>query len=219
VTEGMAMAEYMLSVNDKRLSSLPLQGTFTPAFPQGDPGRGAVVIRAIYSDKGAGEFPSLTSESMAVLRSPRLGPQQADVRQGVTPGPTRGAAGAIIPNANGHIGFKGLDLTGVTRVEIAAQAVTRNGQIGGTIEVRLGSPAGVLIGQQSVGLGGAAGPTATEIQAAGGRGGGRGGAAGPVAIPLKPTAGVHDVYFVFRNPKATATQPLMTVSTITVEQG
>ena len=216
VNEAMTMAEYMLSVNDKRLAALPLQGSFTPAFPQGDPGRGALVVRAIYSDKGAGEYPALTSEAMTVLRSPRLGPQQADVQQGITAGPTRGAAGAVIPTPNGHLGFRRLDLTGVARVEIAAQAVARNGQVGGTIEVRLGSPTGTLIGQQDVGLGGRGGPTATEIQAAGGRGAGRGGAAGPITITLKPTPGVQDLFFVFKNAQASPTQPLMTVSTITM---
>jgi cytochrome c len=154
---------------------------------------------------------------MTVLRSPRLGPQQADVQQGVTPGPTRGAAGAVIPKANAHIGYKGLDLTGVVRAEVLAQAQARNGQIGGTVEVRLGSPTGPVIGQAGIGdAGGRGGATATEIQAAGGAvPGGRGrGAASGLVIDLKPTAGVHDLYFVFRNPRATAMQPLMTVSTI-----
>jgi cytochrome c len=219
VHEARTLAEYMLSVNDTRLSVLPLQGTVTPAIPEGDNGRGALVVRAVYSDKGAGEYPALTSEAMTVLRSPRLGPQQADVQQGVTPGPTRGAAGAVIPKANAHLGFKRLDLTGVVRAEILAQAQARNGQIGGTVEVRLDSPAGPVIGQAGVGdAAGRGGPTATDVQAAGGAvpgGRGRGAAAGLV-IDLKPTAGVHDLYFVFRNPKATAVQPLMTVSTITL---
>ena len=38
----------------------------------------------------------------------------------------------------------------------------------------------------------------------------------PLEIALKQTAGVHDVFFVFRNPAATAIQPLMTLSSITL---
>jgi cytochrome c len=219
VREAQTIAEYMLSVNDKRLSSLPLQGTFTPSVPEGDPGRGSLIVRALYSDKGAGELPPLTTESTTVLRSPRLGPLTADVQQGVTPGPTRGAAGAAIPRANGHLGWTGLDLTGITRLEIAAQANPRNGQAGGTIEVRLGSPTGPVIGQHDLRVGGAGGPTATDIQAAGGRGGGRGGRGGAATIPLKPTAGIHDVFFVFKNPQASPTAPLMTLSTLTLVHG
>ena len=67
------------------------------------------------------------------------------------------------------------------------------------------------------GGGRAAGPTAGDAQTAGGGGGrGRGGAGG-LQIPLKPTTGVHDVYFVFKNPAATPIQPLMTVSSIALQ--
>ncbi len=234
--QAQTIAEYMLSVNDKRLSSLPLQGTYTPTLPEGDSGRGSLVVRAIYSDKGAADLPALTTEATTVLRSPRLGPQAAEVQQGVTAGPTRGAAGAVIPKANAHIGFKGIDLTGVTRLEVMAQANARNGQAGGTIEVRTGSATGPVIGQADLSnaAAGRGGPTATEIQAAGGavppagapaggRGaqGGRGArtASGALIVDLKPTTGVHDLYFVFRNPQASPTQPLMTLSQIAVVPG
>ncbi|MGH8637468.1 MAG: hypothetical protein ACREUZ_10085, partial [Burkholderiales bacterium] len=232
VHEARTIAEYMLSVKDTRLSALPLQGTFSPAIPEGDNGRGSLVVRAVYSDKGAAELPELTTETMTVLRSPKLGPQHSDVQQGIVAAPTRGAAGAILPKANSHIGYTGLDLTGVTAIELLAQAQARGGHAGGTIEIRTGSPTGPVIGQQAISLAasgrGTEQPTATEVQAAGGAvpqgGAGRGGrggsggrgVAGGVVVALKPTTGVHDVYFVFRNDKATAAQPLMTVSTITL---
>jgi len=224
--EARTIAEFLLNVNDTRFSSLPLQGSFTPTIPEGDTGRGALVLRAVYSDQGAADLPSLTTESLTVLRSPTLGPQQADVQQGITAAPTRGAAGAVIPLAGGHLGFKGLDLTGVTRVEFTAQAQARGGQAGGVVEIRTGSPTGPVIGQLEVALGGAGrgtqAPTASEVQAAGGaaqgagggRGGGRGGAAGPPAANLKSTTGVHDLYFVFKNEKATPVQSLMTLAAI-----
>ncbi|MGH9370338.1 MAG: PQQ-dependent sugar dehydrogenase, partial [Vicinamibacterales bacterium] len=47
VHEAKTVAEYMLSVNDTRLSALPLQGTFSPEVPEGDNGRGSLVIRAV----------------------------------------------------------------------------------------------------------------------------------------------------------------------------
>jgi cytochrome c len=236
VHEAQTIAEYMLSINDTRLSALPLEGTMTPAIPEGDNGRGSLVVRAVYSDKGAGELPGLTTEAMTVLRSPKLGPQQAEVKQGVTAAPTRGSAGAILPMANSHIGYKGIDMTGITAVELAAQATSRGGHAGGTVEVRLDSPTGPVIGQQTIGLGGTRGtgePTATDIQAAGGalpatagRGakpaagaqGGRGGrgSAGGTLVELKPSTGVHDLFFVFKNDKAAPAQPLITLSTITL---
>jgi cytochrome c len=218
VHEAKTIAEYMLNVTDKRLSALPLQGTYAPQIPEGDNGRGSVVLRAVYSDKGAGEYPAITSESMRVLRSPRLGPQFADVQQGITAGPTRGAAGAILPTHGGHIGYKGLDLTGVKAIEFQAQAQARGGHAGGAIEIRTGSPTGPQIGRFELTLGGPQGPTATQIQEAGGAAQGRGGRGGRggVVTQIKPVAGVQDLYFVFRNEKALASQPLMTLSGITL---
>ena len=219
--EARTIAEFMLSVKDDRFSVLPLQGSFTPTLPQADTGRGSLVLRAVYSDKGAGELPPLTSEAITVLRSPRLGPQHADVQEGVMPAPTRGAAGAILPRANSHIGYTAVDLTGIVRAEFVAQAQGRGGQAGGRIEIRTGSPKGPVIGQLDVSLAGAgrgAAPTASEVQAAGGRGaGGRGrGGAGALVADLKPTTGVHDLYFVFTNDRAGPTQPLMTLASITL---
>lgn len=251
--EARTMAEYMLSAGDTRLSSAPLEGTYTALLPEGDPGRGAVVLRAVYTDKGAQEYPPQTSEALKLLRSPRLGPATADVQNGLLPAPARGSSGAVIPRANAHIGFKGLDLTGITKVELAAQAPARGGNVGGTIEIRLDSPAGPLIGDAAIGVSGAGRgrsetPTATQIQEAGGAvpgpvtptGGGRAvgptpapqpGAApgtpagrgrgaftgsGPLVVDIKPTSGVRDLYFVFKNPSATPIQPLMTLATITL---
>jgi cytochrome c len=204
--------------NDTRLSALPLQGSFTPDIPQGDNGRGSLVLRAVYADRGAGDLPPIITEAMTVLRSPRLGPQHADVEENVVAAPVRGAAGAVLPRAGSHIGYRGVDLTGVTRVEVAAQAQGRGGHAGGRIEIRTGSPNGPIIGQLDVLLaGGRGGPTASDIQAAGGRGqgGGRGGAGG-LGIDLKPTTGVHDLYFVFTNDRAASAQPLMTLASITL---
>jgi cytochrome c len=223
--EATTMAEYMVSVKETRLSSLPLQGTYTPAIPAGDNGRGSLVVRAVYSDKGAGDLPVLTSEAVTVLRTPRLGPAHADIQHGVTAAPARGSSGAVIPRADSHIAYRQVDLTGITRAEIAAQASARNDNVGGTIEVRTGSPTGALLGQAAVNVPGAggSGSTAGDAQtagtgAAGGGRGGRGGRTG-VEIALKPATGVHDLYFVFKNAKATPIQPLMTVSTITLQAG
>ncbi|MGH9370818.1 MAG: PKD domain-containing protein, partial [Vicinamibacterales bacterium] len=233
--EATTIAEYLLSVNDTRLSTLPLQGTYTPAIPEGDNGRGSLVLRAVYSDKGATDLPELTTEAITVLRSPKLGPQYADIQQGITAGPTRGSAGAIIPKTNSHIAYKGLDLTGIKAIDLVAQAQARGGHAGGTVEIRTGSSTGPLIGQLEIALaGGGRGtkqPTATEIQEAGGAAppaaGGRGiqgrgaskkGPGGGLLVELKPTTGIHDLYFVFKNDKATATQPLMTLSTITLSR-
>jgi cytochrome c len=220
--EARTMVQYMLSSKETAISTLPMSGTYTPAIPEGDSGRGSIVIRAVYTDKGANGLPAQTTEAMRVLRSPRLSASAADVQSGIMPATGRGTSGTVIPRANSHIAFKHLDLTGITRVELVAQAAPRGGNVGGAIEIRLDSPTGPLVGQASVGgAGRVSGPTASEIQAAGGRGGGRGrgpGGPAPVVVELKPTTGIRDLYLVFKNEKATASQPLMTVSAITLSQ-
>jgi cytochrome c len=131
----------------------------------------------------------------------------------------------VLPKANAVLAYKGLDLTGVKSIELVAQAQARGGHAGGTVEIRTGSATGPVIGQLDVSLAGSGRgtqpATATEIQAAGGAvpptaGAGRGGrgAAGAHRAELKPITGVHDLYFVFRNDKATAAQPLMTLTAI-----
>ncbi|HXW07158.1 MAG TPA: PQQ-dependent sugar dehydrogenase [Vicinamibacterales bacterium] len=217
--EAREMVHYMLGSRDT--ARLPLSGTFTPAIPEGDTGRGSVVIRAVYTDRGANKLPAQTAEAMRVLRSPTLSVSSADIQSGVVAATGRGNAGTIVPRANSHIGFRQIDLTGMGRAEVMAQAPPRGGHAGGTLEVRLDSPTGPVIGQGSVGGGGrASGPTASEVQAAGGRAGGRGRGRGtgpaPVVVQLKPTAGLHDLYIVFRNAQVTGQQPLMTVSGITL---
>jgi cytochrome c len=202
--EAKTLAAYMVSVKDERRSSMALQGTFTPAIPPGDNGRGRLILRAVYSDKGAGDLPVQTSEAVTVLRAPKLGAAAADIQQGIAAAPARGTSGAVIPKANSHIAYKAIDLTGITRAEIVAQASARSGNAGGAIEMRTGSPTGPVIGEGVVTLpetGANAGPPAAV---------GR-----PLEITLKPVSGVHDVYFVFKNPAATPIQPLMTLTSIT----
>jgi cytochrome c len=139
---------------------------------------------------------------------------------------------AVTAMATSHIGYKSLDLTGVRRVQVATSTGGNMGALGGIIEIRSGSPEGALLGQATVsvapaGSGGRAQVApAPPVQPApagqpppgaapAGGGTGRGGAGGTV-IDLKPTTGRQDLYFVFRNDRATASQPLMTVSAIRI---
>jgi cytochrome c len=71
---------------------------------------------------------------------------------------------------------------------------------GGTIEVRADAPDGALLGATP-----AIQPTPTM------------GAPTQVRTALKPTAGVHDLYFVFRNPQAPEGRSLFILTTATFE--
>lgn len=244
VTDTRAIVDYILRINDKTLSSLPLQGEYAVAIPKGDNGRGSVLVRAAYTDRGGSvtggkAVPMHTGEALIVLHSPQVVAASAPFQQGVEIKTGRGQSVMTYPNS--HIGFRQFDLSGVKQLELSAAAQRREGSAGGTIELRVGSPTGPVIGTVNV-------PLAPEVDMAklmaqmesgGVAGGGQAGAPGstsatsgqprpagasagamnpfarpPVFMPIQATEGVHDLYFVFKNDQAKPVQPLLSVTTI-----
>lgn len=245
VADAGTLVQYILHIDQKTLSSLPLQGNYTVKLPEGDNSRGSVLIRAAYTDqpvtKGAKPVPAQTAEQLLILRSPQLDAASAPIVQGADiKAKGMGKGENVIPYANTHIGFRQLDLTGIKQLELGAAAQRREGSSGGTIEVHIDSPTGPLIGEKMVELApevdmaklmaqmesGPASATATaSVPPAGGASAPTNKPSGPPAprnpfsrppvfINLKPTEGMHDVYFVFKNAEAKSIQPLMTLSTI-----
>ncbi len=129
-----------------------MKGTYTPKIPEGDNGKGKVIVRAAYTDKSAKGSEAITTEEVKVLRSAELSPGTADTlyRAEVNLQTMFAVSLNIIPKANGYIGFKQIDLTGIPQMEIGALAFPMMGYIGGTIEVRLDKPDGELLGQVNI---------------------------------------------------------------------
>lgn len=76
-------------------------------------------------------------------------------------------------------------------------------QVGGTVEIRLGSPDGELIGQAE-----ATAPPEEEQ-------GGFGQPDPPTLVPItSPTSGIQNIYIIFRNDQAGTDEPLMELSDI-----
>ena len=150
--EARTIVEYFLRSGDETtVAALPLSGTYAPKVPQGESGRGALVVRAVYTDKGTADLPARTGEAIRVLRSPALGVAQANATENadVTIARGSGVATAAVKH-NGYLAYRGLDLTNISQARIMAQAGGRTGAAGGVIELRLGSPAGQVIGQVEV---------------------------------------------------------------------
>jgi cytochrome c len=226
--DAKIILEFMLSASDRTISALPLRGRHTPVLAPDDTGRGRLVLRAVYTDRPVQNLPAQTSALTRVLRSADLTPASADLHSNVSFGSRTSGGGSATRNtavtamATSHIGYKSLDLTGVRRVQVATSTGGNMGALGGIIEIRSGSPEGALLGQATVSVAPAptvqpapAGQPPPAPAAPAGGGTGRGGAGGTV-IDLKPTTGRQDLYFVFRNDRATASQPLMTVSAIRI---
>ncbi|WP_229310896.1 PQQ-dependent sugar dehydrogenase [Larkinella soli] len=241
-TDARAIVDYILHVNEKTLSSLPLQGEYRLTIPKGDNGRGSVLVRAAYTDRGGRAVPAQTAEQLIVLRSPQVSAASAPVKKGVEV--KAGRTENIMAYPNSYVAFRQFDLSGIRQLEMTAAAQRREGSVGGTIEARLDRPDGPVIGSVVVPLapevdmakvmaqmesGNAATPAAGTSAAPGATPAG-GNTAAPTAAPaapspnrfarppvymdLKGAEGVHDVYFVFKNDKATAIQPLMSLTTV-----
>ena len=187
------------------------------------------------------------SEKWLFLRHPALNVEKADVSKGIlqliTPGRSTNMVGQ-----NPYLGYKDLDLTGISTIEIAASAQARTNAAGGVIEIRLDSPTGTVIGQTApieVSQGGFGGPapaaapgkgaplgtgTATPAPAAT-----TATATAPAAAPaaqapprmrppssqkvaIQATSGSHDLYFVAVNPKATEQQIVVQISGIEMKK-
>ena len=227
--DAAILVNYILHIDQKALSSLPLSGTYDLKFPEGDKGNGSVLIRAAYTDRGgvvggARPVPTQTGEKLLVLRSPQVNASSAPIIKGAeVKARGMGVGENVIPYPGGYIGFRQIDLTGIKQVELNAAAQRREGSAGGTIEVRLDSPTGPSIGELTVELAPEVDmvKVMAEMEAAAKANGGKATppprnpfARPPVVLPLKTTEGLHDLYFVFKNEQAKPIQPLLSFSTI-----
>jgi cytochrome c len=155
VADAEVIVRYILNSTDKTLATLPVKGEYIPSIPAKDNGKGSVLIRAAYTDqalRGNKAVPSQTSEEMIVLRSPELNAAEANIVKGAELKAlgTAGLGFSVMPFANSFLAFNEIDLSGIEKLELNAVAQNREGAVGGTIEVRLDSPGGTLVGEQKV---------------------------------------------------------------------
>ena len=230
--DAALMVDYIMSFNNgpKITEVIPLSGTYVPKVPEGDNGRGGFLLRVAYKDKGTSELGSLTSEKIIALRNPVIDPEKADVQEGTQLLTTPRRSFNMVGD-NAHLGFKKIDLSGISQIEFLAQAQPRVGATGGIIEVRLGTPDGKLIGQtelikpKDMGYREAIAILTKqneekvksgelkEVPPIDNNAVGRIMSTQAVAA-LEAVEGIHDVYFVFRNPEAKAGQILVQMEEI-----
>ena len=241
-SDAAAILKYVFSLGAKNTQRLPLVGDYAVQLPEGDDGSGSLIVRAAYSDKGEDLAPSLSAQSIKVLRSPTLTVARADKSQGVT----AGNFGATV-ESGAFVGYHNIDLTGIKQIEVGASAMGFAGHKGGDVEIHIESPTGKLIGSKIIAVapsnfGGAppqASPdadaprpegSATAPPAGGGQRGARGGVGGgrvggrggrgrglgppPTPIAIEAITGRQNVYVVFKNPNAAAGDTLMSLSSV-----
>jgi cytochrome c len=239
LNDAHTIVNYILSITDKNISTLPLAGSYTQQLPATDNGKGKLIIRAAYTDKGAGAVPALTNEKTVILRSPQLGPGDADMISNANKKLQTMAAVSLTvePKTKGYFGYKDIDLTGVKQIAILSTANPSQGFAGGTMEIHIDSPDGVILGTANIK---AVNPLAALMSAANAaqdQGGAKKANANkaatakappkftmadylklmagtPLKINIKDFTGQHNVYFVFKNDNAKPMQPIASVSSI-----
>ncbi len=208
--DAKRMVDYILSMNDEQanIASLPLTGKAKAVVPEGENGPGSFLLRASYADKGAGSIGSLEGVDYVALRNPFVDPQTSVDRKGVqlltTP-----SVNFFMAGDNTHFALMQTDLTGIRQIDVLTAVNQRNGGIGGSVEVRLGSPTGELLGQsEKIGRkeGGGFRPPqgVSPIDW-------RRQNANRAVVKIKPVSGIQDLYFVFKNPDAKGDQVLMSI--------
>ena len=187
--QAAAMVAYIMSLADSGAAaapSLPVRGTYTPPAGSGDAPNGVVQLRAAYTDRGANRMPAITTEQTLQLRSPTVIVASGTMSDGVSkqtddrvPIPF-----ALANRSGSSVALRQIDLTGIGAVTLQAAAPAAYQAKGGKIAVYLDGPTGTLLGESEPIL-----PTSDEA---------------PISrrVALQPTAGVHDLYFVFTSPDA-----------------
>ena len=214
-TRGTVDRAVLLAIDDKTINVFPAKGTVPTKPPEGDTGRGAFVVRADSTDNGARPLPAHTVDAVVVRRSPQISATRADVISGATTMfEANGAMETVVGVANrSRLPERRSEWNRKHRDRPSRCMPASRDFIGGTIEVRLGSPTGAVVGQADVKSVQLQEGTAEAQLAAVGRG-----RTTTIAVPIPPTAGARDVYLIFKNDTAKAGQPLISLATVTFER-
>lgn len=185
--EAELMVKYILSLseNQPEEAGLAPQGSYAlRAHAEANSREGTYILRAAYTDRGAGGVAALTSQDVVALRHPKVQAEHFDAASrgvGVLAGRSEEPSFAQNLHDGSFILFRDIDLTGVQQLTYGVRTMPLHDQ-GGVIELRLDAPDGPVVS------------TATVSASPGGE------QAAEIAASLQATEGVHDLYFVARNP-------------------
>ncbi len=174
--EATEIVKYVLSLSDAQPDAqLPAQGTLALNDHVGKNERGRYILTAAYTD-GGGAITPLTQQQTLVLRPSRLmGPELEDLH-----GMERQGRRLTNIHDGSYFVAKNIDLTDIRRLTYRLMAKEQ----GAAIEVHTGSPTGPVVSSLTYP---ATGDTYAEP-----------------TTTVQPTAGKHDLYFVFVKKDASA---------------
>ncbi|MBL7875437.1 MAG: PQQ-dependent sugar dehydrogenase [Cyclobacteriaceae bacterium] len=227
-------------LNHTKKPELPLSGEYKFQRPAQDNGLGSFLLRAAYTDRGSEGLPALSSESIVILKSPKVAAIHADLQQGVIRDQLDEYT-FLTARPNSYIAFNHLDLTGIKEISFQPNWHLYDIYKGGKIEVHMDSENGELLGetnlmpkQFNVRYRGAFAPPpgspekgveidnqlpALDLSKFFGPGSDKSSFTIPSVITIKEIQGFHPIYFVFKNTEAKAEDSLFPLSSIEFKKG
>ena len=203
--EATLMVNYIRSIADPKTDAptLPIAGAYVPPDSAARAPQGVILLRASYMDRGAPGLTGLVSDTTIVLRSPTVVLATGELSEGVSKMKVEQLPVEItlVNRSGASVALRGVDLTGITGVNLMVTAPAQHGARGGTIEVRADSANGMLLGVPAP-IPAQPGQDAPPI---------------PTRIALTPVSGAHDLYFVVRNDAVTGDGMLLVLLTATFE--
>jgi cytochrome c len=169
--EAEEMVQYILGLADAKsdLKLLPVKGKLVTNQHKGK--EGTYFLTASYTDKGSNGIAPITTREVLTLRHPEIDPSTCDASEGVM---IRKDIGRVRFTEDGsYIAFKEIDLTGIQGVSVKVVPT----KVNAILEVHLDSVAGPMAGKATL--------LANEKES-------------EYTVAVKPTAAVHDLYFVLK---------------------
>ena len=204
VNDAATIVTYILSLSNARTTAtnLPVSGAYTPVVPEAESGAGYFRLLASYTDRGTQSSGPVRSEQVKFFRSPVLLPEQATWGKRVETASTQNRSfDAVGPNS--YLGYAQLDMTDISQLVIKAKVPMHETVPGGTIEIRLDSLTGKVIGKSTIDqtrLLASADDSMPKNRM--------------ILIDLMPVTGVHNVFFLFKNPRASTQQLLIQIDAL-----
>lgn len=225
--QSKLIVDYIMSLNDPKeeVARIAPSGSYITRVPEKENGKGGYLLRVAYTDKGAADVKALSSEKIVALRNPVLNPEQYDQAEGVQQLITPRRSFNVIDDG-GWFAFENIDLTGIGKILIDAEASPRSGDSGGVIELHLDTSDGPLVSTTEKII-----PADIDFRAevqklrtAWEKGGSKGPRPGfgtvreifrkDYILEVSAINGAHNLFFVIRNSEAKEGQKLMQVNSL-----
>lgn len=160
--------------------SLPASGKISPNPNEEKKKENVFRLLATYTDTGGAGISPLSGSGSVYLRNHVMDVSEFNGSQGLAKKDSLGAAYLVLPAGQGWLKANQLDLSGISRIEVAGLATGRPGTY--TVELRSGQPNGPILSQAAL----QAGANRQPVTA---------------SLPVPKTAGngqLQDLYFVIR---------------------